>query len=403
MASFGETLKRERELREISLREISDATKINIRYLEALETNRFDILPGGLFNKGFIRAYATFIGVDSETMVTCYLQEISAREGGATGLSGDVPPTVHRPAEAPRRRTPGAPAEAARPTRDGAIRGRPPSVPAAAPLAISGIERSAGPAAIAHGDQEPPAPAGPVSASRVLWGIVSLVAAAAVMLLILSFVMSRQQPGIERLATAGSSPEILPASPPDGAASDAPDSAQALGVDDDLNATGIPGGAPDEAPDGTAAPPPANIATIASPAATSHPRPATRPVATPQPAAPVTPLEAPRDQGTRTQDDADAAPGPMSLLVEARDRTWVQLTCDSREAINWVMRAGDTETMECLRIIRVSAADAAAVRLRVNDAPCLPLGEAGERVYGYTIRIDDFRMICPGSRRGRNG
>src|SRR2546425_511121 len=40
MASFGETLKRERELREISLRQISEATKINIRYLEALGENR---------------------------------------------------------------------------------------------------------------------------------------------------------------------------------------------------------------------------------------------------------------------------------------------------------------------------------------------------------------------------
>ena len=61
MASFGEILKRERELRDISLREIADATKIHIRYLEALEANRFDSLPGGVFNKGFIRAYAAFL------------------------------------------------------------------------------------------------------------------------------------------------------------------------------------------------------------------------------------------------------------------------------------------------------------------------------------------------------
>ena len=70
MASFGESLKRERELREISLRQISEATKINLRYLEALEENRFDALPGGLFNKGFIRAYATYIGIDCEAIDT---------------------------------------------------------------------------------------------------------------------------------------------------------------------------------------------------------------------------------------------------------------------------------------------------------------------------------------------
>jgi cytoskeleton protein RodZ len=75
MATFGETLKRERELRKITLREVSEATKIGLRYLEALEGNRFDQLPGGLFNKGFIRAYARFIGLDPEALVNAYLFE----------------------------------------------------------------------------------------------------------------------------------------------------------------------------------------------------------------------------------------------------------------------------------------------------------------------------------------
>ncbi len=77
MSSFGETLRRERELRQITLREISEATKISLRYLEALERNDFRHLPGGVFNKGFIRAYAQYIGVDAEAMVTAYLEEES--------------------------------------------------------------------------------------------------------------------------------------------------------------------------------------------------------------------------------------------------------------------------------------------------------------------------------------
>lgn len=90
MSSFGETLKRERELRQISLREIAEATKINLRYLDALERDDFRHLPGGVFNKGFVRAYAQFIGIDPETMVTAYLEEDgrqqlrAARTGGAT-------------------------------------------------------------------------------------------------------------------------------------------------------------------------------------------------------------------------------------------------------------------------------------------------------------------------------
>lgn len=86
--SFGDELRRERELREISLREIAESTKISLRYLQALEGNRFEELPGGVFNRGFVRAYAQFIGVDDEAMVNAYLLEEQARatEGGG----GDV-------------------------------------------------------------------------------------------------------------------------------------------------------------------------------------------------------------------------------------------------------------------------------------------------------------------------
>lgn len=80
MANFGDTLKRERELRKITLREVSEATKIGLRYLEALEGNRFDQLPGGLFNKGFIRAYAKFVGLDPEALVHAYLFDFAAQQ-----------------------------------------------------------------------------------------------------------------------------------------------------------------------------------------------------------------------------------------------------------------------------------------------------------------------------------
>jgi cytoskeleton protein RodZ len=80
MATFGDTLKRERELRKISLREVSEATKIGLRYLEALEGNRFEQLPGGVFNKGFIRAYAKFIGLDGEALINTYLYDVAHRK-----------------------------------------------------------------------------------------------------------------------------------------------------------------------------------------------------------------------------------------------------------------------------------------------------------------------------------
>ena len=73
MGSFGEKLKREREMRAITLEEIADATKIGTRSLRALEEEHFDQLPGGIFNKGFVRAYARFLGIDEEQAVADYM------------------------------------------------------------------------------------------------------------------------------------------------------------------------------------------------------------------------------------------------------------------------------------------------------------------------------------------
>ena len=73
MGSFGDKLKREREMRAITLEEIAEATKIGTRSLKALEEEHFDQLPGGIFNKGFVRAYAKFLGIDEEQAVADYM------------------------------------------------------------------------------------------------------------------------------------------------------------------------------------------------------------------------------------------------------------------------------------------------------------------------------------------
>jgi cytoskeletal protein RodZ len=78
-------------LRQISLREIAEATKINLRYLDALERDDFRHLPGGVFNKGFVRAYAQFIGIDPETMVTAYLEEDGRQQARASRVGGAAP------------------------------------------------------------------------------------------------------------------------------------------------------------------------------------------------------------------------------------------------------------------------------------------------------------------------
>ena len=72
LASFGEELKREREIRGISLKEISDDTKISKRFLEALERNDHKTLPAPVFTRGFVRQYARYLGLNAEDMVNRY-------------------------------------------------------------------------------------------------------------------------------------------------------------------------------------------------------------------------------------------------------------------------------------------------------------------------------------------
>jgi transcriptional regulator with XRE-family HTH domain len=72
LASFGEELRREREIRGISLKEISDATKISKRFLEAIEKNDHRTLPAPVFTRGFVREYARYLGLASEEIVNRY-------------------------------------------------------------------------------------------------------------------------------------------------------------------------------------------------------------------------------------------------------------------------------------------------------------------------------------------
>jgi cytoskeleton protein RodZ len=72
LASFGEELRREREIRGISLKEIADATKISKRFLDAIENNDHKTLPAPVFTRGFVREYARYLGLNSEDMVNRY-------------------------------------------------------------------------------------------------------------------------------------------------------------------------------------------------------------------------------------------------------------------------------------------------------------------------------------------
>lgn len=70
--NFGERLKREREMREVTLDELSKSTRISNRFLQALENEDWEKLPGGVFGHGFVRSIARYLGLDEESLLGEY-------------------------------------------------------------------------------------------------------------------------------------------------------------------------------------------------------------------------------------------------------------------------------------------------------------------------------------------
>jgi cytoskeleton protein RodZ len=89
--SIGEKLRLAREARGIALRDISEQTRISIRYLEAIEGDDYRRLPGGIFNRSFIRAYAKFIGYDEHDALEDYARTLRER-----GESDDEGSKMHQ-------------------------------------------------------------------------------------------------------------------------------------------------------------------------------------------------------------------------------------------------------------------------------------------------------------------
>jgi cytoskeleton protein RodZ len=69
---FGEELRRERELRDVSRENLAAAIRISVRQLDALESGRFEILPAKVFSRGFVRAMAIHLGLDAERYAAAF-------------------------------------------------------------------------------------------------------------------------------------------------------------------------------------------------------------------------------------------------------------------------------------------------------------------------------------------
>lgn len=112
-SQIGSVLREARNRRKIDLSEVEAATRIRLRYLRAIENEEWDVLPGGVYTRGFIRTYASYLGLDGERLSDDYRKSV---EGGRSPIP-----------------------EPAASSPSGGLRDRPWPVPRASWLAVAGV------------------------------------------------------------------------------------------------------------------------------------------------------------------------------------------------------------------------------------------------------------------------
>lgn len=89
--TLGEKLRQAREERGFTLSEVAEQTRISSLYLEHIEKDDYKILPGGIFNKGFVKSFAKFVGINEQEALADYTRMIAQTESNADELK------VYRP------------------------------------------------------------------------------------------------------------------------------------------------------------------------------------------------------------------------------------------------------------------------------------------------------------------
>ena len=92
MAELGQQLRAAREARGLGIDDVAQGTRIRPAYVRALEEERFADLPAPVYVRGFLRNYATFLGLDAEELISTLEQQhttvLLLRRGAWTGVSG---------------------------------------------------------------------------------------------------------------------------------------------------------------------------------------------------------------------------------------------------------------------------------------------------------------------------
>jgi cytoskeleton protein RodZ len=344
LPSFGEKLKLEREKRKISLEQISSSTKIGTRMLQALEEGKFGQLPGGIFNRGFVRAYARVVGLDEDQAVADYLQ--------ASGEASPARPELVRNAS-PSDGTPRDPIRIRETARDKVTRDS-----AARDTAARDEEHRISRLEAISDDYSRPLP----------WGLFAVILL--VIALLLSFLSHRRREQ-ERQAEHPATPKAAVPSDTSPRKMAAP-----TGAPNSMSAIPGAGGSPSGLPSSPAAATGTTGNTAVSP---------TSPVEK----AASTPIQnSPHSDSTAspTQSSAIRAPGPREflVLVHAREESWVSVTVDSKLSGSELLEPGDERTFLAHDDVFIKTGNAGALDFQL-DGKTLPVGGGYGEVKAVTI------------------
>jgi cytoskeleton protein RodZ len=333
LGEFGEKFRKEREKKNFSLDDVAAVTKIGVRMLRAIEEEDFDRLPGGVFNKGFIRTYAKHLGMNDDKAVADYLACVRKTQIGPDPPAEVATATPTR--TSPEKRTPST--------------SKKKSSPQPAPKSQASTQVEELPELQLPRAEHVRPPGKKYLDNRdtgIPWG---LIAAAALVVVLALFLWNRHSRNARAEASAppNSTPQAAPAQP------QAPASYQTASAH--------------------STDPAASRATMQSSVSTSatavHPTAAKPPV-----------TSSPTDAAATTPAPANPAPtpAPLTLIVRASENSWISVRADGQEVTAETLIAPAHTSFHATREIVVRTGNAAGINFLWNGKEIPAQGSEAE-------------------------
>jgi cytoskeleton protein RodZ len=360
VGEFGDKFRKAREAKGISLDDVSNVTKIGSRMLKAIEDEHFDQLPGGVFNKGFIRAYAKHLGLNAEEAVTDYLSCLRQAQVDAHEVWDPTPPRVAAPEKRP-----------LDPHRKPTLKAQPPEQVGELPeLQLPRAEDLRRPRARFLNQRE----------TGIPWRIVAVVA----LIIVLATVLwTRHSRSAHTEAASAAPPKPAPL----------------------MQSASAPANESATATSSSATQPAAPAAS--SPAPSTPPPQAAEPATAVQPPAPA-PLQRPaiveekkekaeKDATTRTVGQASSAAmpaAPMTLVIRATETSWISVTADGQPVSHETLIAPAHTSVRATREIVARIGNAAGITFLWNGQE-IPAQGAEAEVKTFIFDASGMHALPP--------